>query len=92
MKSKSSFPDITFTVQRGGHVAYEKTGIYPDFLRLHSAKHKRSWRFKQTKDTQNGVLKVNGQVAFYYSFDGFGCKMQSVIDGVVTDEWKLKRF
>lgn len=92
MKSKNSYPDITLTIQRGGSIAFEKTGIYPEFLLYHSAKLKRSWRFKQTKDTQNGVLKVNGQIAFHYFFDGFGCKMQSVTNGVVIAEWDIEEI
>jgi hypothetical protein len=90
MKSKSSFPDITLTIQKGGSIAFEKTGIYPEFLLFHSAKLKRSWRFKQTKDTQNGVLKLNGQIAFHYFFDGLVCKMHILIDGVVGEEWEIE--
>lgn len=90
MKSKNSFPDITLTIQKGGHIAYEKTGVYPEFLLFHSYKLKRTWRFKQTKDTQNGVLKVNGQIAFHYFFDDLGCKMQSVNNGVVTSVWDIE--
>lgn len=92
MKSKNSFPDITLTIQRGGSIAFENTGIYPEFLLFHSAKLKRSWRFKQTKNTQNGVLKVNGQIAFHYFFDGFGCKMQTVNNGIICSEWEIEKI
>jgi hypothetical protein len=37
---------------------------------------------------QNGVLKVNGQIAFHYFFDESGCKMQTV-DRIVIDEWRV---
>lgn len=46
--------------------------------------------FKKTKDPQNGVLKINGQMAFYYFFDGLDCKMQSVTEGVVGEEWEIE--
>jgi hypothetical protein len=36
------------------------------------------------------VLKVNGQIAFNYFLDGFGCKIQSVTDGVVISEWDIE--
>lgn len=83
---------MTLTIQKGGSIAFEKTGIYPEFLLFHSAKLKRSWHFKQTKDTQNGVLKINGQIAFHYFFDGSGCKMHSVINGIVGEEWEIEEF
>jgi hypothetical protein len=84
--------DFTLSIQQGGFIAFEKTGIYPEFLVFHSAKLRRTWRFKQTNETQNGVLKVRGQIGFYYFFDGTGCKMQSVIDGVGTDEWWINKI
>ena len=84
--------DFRLTIQKGGSRAFEKTGIYPDFLIFHSPQLRRTWRFKQTKEIQNGVLKVNGKIAFHYFFDGTDCKMQSVIDGLVTDEWQIEMF
>lgn len=89
MISKNTKPDIKLTIQSGGYLEFEKTGIIPRFLVFHSRELRRTWRFKQTKDTQNGVLKVNGQVSFNYFFDGLGCKMQSVTEGVVGDEWEV---
>lgn len=84
--------DIKLIIQKEGFIAFEKTGIYPEFLLFHSGALKRSWRFKRLKEIQNGVLKVNGQIAFHYFFDGFGCKMQSVNNGIVTSEWDIKEI
>ncbi len=82
--------DIKLTVQKGGFIAFEKTGIYPEFLVFNSAQLKRTWRFKRLKEIQDGVLKVNGQIAFHYFFEGFGCKMQSITNGVVTNEREIE--
>ena len=35
------------------------------------------------------MLKVNGPIAFRYFFDDLGCKMQSVADGQVGEEWEV---
>lgn len=84
--------DIRLLIQKGGFIAFEKTGIYPEFLVFNSAQLKRTWRFKRLKEIQDGVLKVNGQIAFHYFFDGFGCKMQSVNNGIVTSEWDIEEI
>jgi hypothetical protein len=89
MGNKNRVPDITLTIQSGGMNEFEKTGVYPEFLVFHSAQLRRTWRLKLKKDTQNGVLKVNGQIAFHYFFDGLGCKMQSITDGIVSAEWEI---
>ena len=60
MESKHPVTDITLTIQSGGMIAFEKTGIYPEFLLFHSAQLRRIWRFKQVNKIQNGVLKVDG--------------------------------
>ncbi|OCB78415.1 hypothetical protein [Flavobacterium crassostreae] len=90
MESKTINQDFKLTIQSGGMIEFRETGIIPRFLVFHSRELRRTWRFKQTKDTQNGVLKVNGQVAFYYFFDGLGCKMKSVANGVIGAEWEIE--
>lgn len=90
MESKHPVTDITLTIQSGGMIEFEKKGIYPEFLLFHSAQLRRTWRFKQTNAIQNGVLKVNGQIAFHYFFDGRSCRMQSITDGVVTKNWEIE--
>jgi hypothetical protein len=89
MESKDTERDITLSILSGGSREFEKTGIYPEYLLFHSLQLSRTWRFKQLKDIQNGVLKVNGLIAFHYFYDESGCKMQTVTDGVVTDEWEV---
>jgi hypothetical protein len=89
MEIKNRVPDITLAIQSGGMIAFEKTGVYPEFLVFHSRELRRTWRFKKEKEIQNGMLKVNGQIAFHYFFDDFGCKMQSITDGIVSDEWEI---
>jgi hypothetical protein len=79
--------DISLSIQSEGMIEFEKTGVYPQYLLFHSPKLGRTLRFKQTGGVQNGVLKVNGQIAFNYFFDESGGKMQTVTDGVVIDEW-----
>ena len=81
---------MTLTIQSGGMIEFEKTGIYPEFLIFHSAKLRRIWRFKKSNEIQKGVLKINSQIAFHYYFDGLGCKMQSVTDGVITANWEIE--
>ncbi|ESU25026.1 hypothetical protein FEDK69T_02150 [Flavobacterium enshiense DK69] len=84
--------DFTLTIQRGGFAAFEKTGIYPEFLLFHSAQLGTSWRVKLRSEKQNGFLKLKGQIAFHYYFDDGFCKMQSVTNGVVTSEWYPERI
>lgn len=92
MESKSRVPDITLAIQSGGMIAFEKTGVYPQFLVFHSRELRSTWRLKLKKDTQNGILKANGQIAFHYFFDGLGCKMQSITDGIVSAEWEIEEI
>jgi len=47
---------------------------------------------KKLKEVHNGVLKVNGQIAFRYFLYGLGCNIQSVMDVVVIDEWQIERI
>jgi hypothetical protein len=90
MGSKDTVRDITLSIQSGGMLEFEKTGIYPEYLLFHSLQLRRTWRFKQLKEVQNGVLKVNGQIAFNYFFDDKGCKIQTVTGSVVIDEWEIE--
>ena len=92
MESKTTISDIKLTIQLGGSLVFEKTGIRPEFLIFHSAQLRRTWRLKLKEDKQNGVLKVSGQIAFSYFFDGLGCKMQSVNVGVITGEWEIEEI
>ena len=89
MASKNTIQDITLTIQSGGMIAFEKTGVYPVYLLFHSPQLRNTWRFRHINETQNGVMKVKGKVAFNYFFDGIGCKIQSVTNGVIIDAWEI---
>jgi len=92
MESKTPSLDIKLTIQSGGSLVFEKTGILTEFLIFHSKQLRRTWRLKLREDKQKGVLKVNGQIAFHYFFDGLGCKIHSVTEGVVTGEWEIEEI
>jgi hypothetical protein len=84
--------DINLAIQTGGYIAFEKTQSFPRYLVFNSPELRRSWRLILIKNEQNGVLKVNGQIAFHYFFDGLDCKMQSVDSGIITSEWELEEI
>ena len=93
MNSANNLSDFILTIQSGGMPIYEKTGVIQHYLRFYSKSLKRSWRVNLKDDKQQkGILKVNGQIAFYYFFDDLGCKMQSVVEGVVLEEWMIEEF
>ncbi|WP_416444622.1 hypothetical protein ACH3O9_03980 [Leeuwenhoekiella sp. A16] len=78
---------LIVTHQQGGRFKFERTGVYPEYLLFHSPSRKRNWRFKLRSTKQTGVLKVNGIVAFNYSYGDFDCKIQEVKDGLPVSEW-----
>ena len=78
---------LTLTYQQGGRLEFERTGVYPEYLLFHSPSLKRNWRFKLKSKKQTGVLKVNGIVAFYYSYIDSECNIQKVKDGIPVSGW-----
>jgi hypothetical protein len=42
----------------GGRMEFEKTGIYPNKLRISSTKYDHVWRIKITEESQSGMLKI----------------------------------
>lgn len=44
MESKNTVLDIKLSIHSGGMIAFEKTGIIPQFLVFHSRKLRRTWR------------------------------------------------
>jgi hypothetical protein len=44
------------------------------------------------EDTQQGILKIKGVVAFKYFYNDLCCKMQRVVGGVVVAEWMIEEF
>lgn len=92
MVNKPLGSDITLSIQSGGSLVFEKTGILPNFLLFHSRSLKKTWRLKLKGKQQNGVLKVNGQITFHYFFDGLGCKMQTIKEGIVSAELEIEEI
>jgi hypothetical protein len=92
MENKTINHDFKLTIQSGGIIEFEKTGVITQYLAFNSQKLRRTWRLKLKEDTQSGVLKVNGQVAFQYFFTPSGCKIQTVTDGIVEDEWEIEEI
>lgn len=70
--------DISVTHMMGGMQEFERTGIYPDYLIIHSTKLKRTWRIKVREEIQQGSLKRNGMIIFNYQLDDSGFKLQEV--------------
>jgi hypothetical protein len=92
MESKNAISSTKLSIHSGSSIEFVKTGILPEFLVFHSSQLRRTWRLKLKEDKQNGVLKVNGQIAFHYFFDGLDCKMQTVLDGIVSAEWVVEEI
>lgn len=84
--------NINLAIQTGGYVAFEKTQSLPQYLVFNSPELRKTWRLKLIKDRQNGVLRINGKIAFHYFFDGLGCKMQSIDSGIITSEWEIEEI
>lgn len=89
MINRTSVNDISLTVQKGGMIAFEKTGIYPEYLVFNSKTLKRTWRVKLNSEKQQGFLRMNGVVVFNYFFDGLNCKMQELKNGQIYSEWEI---
>lgn len=79
--------DIQVTLQQGGMIEFEKTGIFPEYLIFHSPSLKISWRFKLASNPQKGTLKVKGVKTFGYEFFDNGCKLRKVENGVPVSPW-----
>ncbi|WP_163397543.1 hypothetical protein [Flavobacterium fluviatile] len=92
MENNTIINDLRLTYQTGGCIALERLGYIPNYLIFYSASLKRSWRFELKSKKQNGVLKINGVVAFEYSFNDLDCKMKSIRGGKVIKEWKIKEI
>ena len=71
----------------GGMMEFERTGVYPEYLVFKSKTHHRTWRFKRKEKTQEGILKIKGEVICHYIFKDRGCKIQEVKNGIAVGEW-----
>ncbi len=70
----------------GGRMEFEKTGIYPNKLRISSKKYSHVWRIKIIEESQSGTLKIKRIPVYFYVFDETSLTIQEVVDGVVQED------
>ena len=70
----------------GGMMEFEKTGIYPNKLRISSTKYDHVWRIKITEESQSGILKIKRIPVYFYVCNEAGVTIQEVVDGVVEED------
>ena len=78
--------DLFVTHTMGGMMEFEKTGIYPNKLRISSTKYDHVWRIKITEESQSGMLKIKRIPVYFYVCDEEGFTIQEVVDGVVQED------
>ncbi len=78
--------DLFVTHTMGGMMEFEKTGIYPNKLRISSIKHDHVWRIKITEESQSGMLKIKRIPVYFYVSDETCFTIQEVVDGVVQED------
>tara|TARA_R110000764_G_scaffold235326_1_gene329796 strand:- start:6922 stop:7191 length:270 start_codon:yes stop_codon:yes gene_type:complete len=85
--------DFHVTIQEGGSMEFERTGIYPRYILFYSSELKRNWRFKLFGQEQSGILKLKKEPAFRYKLSANTmCKIQAIgenewhnIDYIMTE-------
>ena len=70
----------------GGTKEFEKTGIYPNKLRISSKKYDHVWRIKIIEESQSGMLKIKRIPVYFYVCDETSFTIQDVVDGVVQED------
>ncbi len=78
--------DLFVTHTMGGMMEFEKTGIYPNKLRINSMKFDHVWRIKITEESQSGMLKIKRIPVYFYVCNEEGFTIQEVVDGVVQED------
>ena len=78
--------DLYVTHTMGGMIEFEKTGIYPNKLRIASTKYDHVWRIKTTEEIQSGMLKIKQIPVNFYVCDESSLTIQEVVDGVVQED------
>ena len=61
--------DLFVTHTMGGRMEFQKTGIYPNKLRISSKKYDHVWRIKITEESQSGMLKIKRIPVYFYVCD-----------------------
>ncbi len=78
---------LSITHQMGGMMEFQKTGVYPEKLIIHSLKHEHVWRLKVRKDIQTGILKIRKEPIYNYRFDGNAFSFQILKNGLAVSDW-----
>ncbi len=78
--------DLFVTHTMGGMMEFEKTGIYPNKLRISSIKYDHVWRIKITEESQSGLLKIKRAPVYFYVCDETSFTIQEVVYGVVQED------
>lgn len=79
--------DIFVTHIMGGMLEFQKTGIYPNKLRISSLKYDHVWRIKVIDEIQSGVLRIKRVAVYNYVFDEKGFRIQEVKDDQPISNW-----
>jgi hypothetical protein len=67
---------ISLLIVQGGR-EFERTGIYQEYLLFYFPELKRTWRVKLRKESQQGILKMNGRNQYEYIYKKGSCKIKS---------------
>ena len=78
--------DLYIPHTMGGMMEFEKTGIYPNKLRISSMKYDHVWRIKITEESQSGMLKIKRISVYFYTYNETSFTIQEVVDGVVQED------
>jgi hypothetical protein len=78
--------DLHVTHAMGGMMEFEKTGIYPNKLRISSTKYDHVWRIKITEESQSGMLKIKRIPLYFYVYNDGGFTIREELDGEVQED------
>lgn len=70
----------------GGIMEFQRTGIYPNKLRISSTKYDHVWRIKITEESQSGMLKIKRIPVYFYVCNEEGFTIQEIVDGEVQKD------
>lgn len=79
--------ELFVTHSMGGMLKFEKTGAYPDNLKISSFKYNKAWNVKVKDESKKGVLRLNKIVVYNYLFENDSFKVQSVENGMPVSDW-----
>lgn len=79
--------ELEITVQQGGMLEFEQTGIYPEYLLFNLPRSRQNWRIRIKGKPQEGVLKSKGKIVYHYEYDGDVCKTRTVNEDGSLSNW-----